>query len=76
MAFGPIYEANWNSSVNLIINIVPAFVVVVVVVVIFPFFQQCKKDLRGCLRTGEDKNVCFKKYKACMYALVPPYVVS
>ncbi|XP_073238311.1 uncharacterized protein [Porites lutea] len=35
---------------------------------------QCKKDLRGCLRTGEDKNVCFKKYKACMYALVPPYV--
>jgi len=74
MAFGPIYEANWNSSVNLTINIVPAFVVVVVVV--FPFFQQCKKDLYGCLKAGEDKKVCFKKYKACMYALVPPYVVS
>lgn len=73
MSFRPIYEANWNSSVNLIINIVPAFVVFVV----FPFFQQCKKDLYSCLRkAGEDKKVCFKKYKACMYALVPPYVVS
>ena len=72
MSFGPIYEANWNSSVNLIINIVPAFVVVVV----FPFFQQCKKDLNSCLKDVQDKKVCFKKYKACMYALVPPYVVS
>ena len=72
MSFGPIYEANWNSSVNLIINIVPAFVVVLV----FPIFQQCKKDLYSCLKPAEDKKVCFKKYKACMYALVPPYVVS
>ena len=65
------------TFIKMINNIVPPFVFLMFFRVFFFFFQQCKKDLHSCLKAGEDKKVCFKKYKACMtYALVRPYVVS
>ena len=37
--------------------------------------QQCSSDLVSCLKTETDKKECFKDYRACIYALIPPYVV-